>query len=332
MNDAMASRPSISVIVPAYGAGSTIGACLDSLFAAGFAQNEIMVIDDGSPDDTVQVARSRRVVPLQPGANQGAAKARNSGVAATEGEILYFVDADVVVHPDVRGRIERFFTDNPDHAAVFGSYDDDPPDQPRVSRIRNLLHHHVHQISGGRASTFWTGCGALRRADFEAAGGFRPEDEMIEDVGLGLRLARLGRPIRLDPDLQCAHLKRWSWRGFAWTDYRGRAMPWTKMMLDPENRDLLHVLNAGMRGKAAVISVGLSLLSIPALLLSLPLGLALGLASMTALACLEHRFLALVARRMGSFDAVVALGVLWVHYLAAGAGYVHVRLTGSSAT
>lgn len=326
----LSSRPSISVIVPAYRAGSTIGACLDGLFQAGFTRDEIMVIDDGSPDDTVEVARSRGIVPLQPGANRGAAKARNSGVAATTGELLYFVDADVVVHPDVRGRIERFFADNPDHAAVFGSYDDDPPDQPRVSRIRNLLHHHVHQISGGPASTFWTGCGAVRRADFDAAGGFRTED-VVEDVGFGLRLTRLGRPIRLDPDLQCAHLKRWSWRGFAWTDYRGRAMPWTRMMLDPENRDLLHVLNAGTRGKAAVISVGLSLLAIPALLLSVPFGLALGLASVTALGWLERRFLALVARRMGIADAVVALGVLWVHYLAAGAGYAHVRLAGGGA-
>lgn len=330
MTGPLSSRPGISVIVPAYRAGSTIGACLDGLFEAGFTRDEIMVIDDGSPDDTVEVARSRGIVPLQPGANRGAAEARNSGVAATTGELLYFVDADVVVHPDVRGRIERFFVDNPDHAAVFGSYDDDPPDQPRVSRIRNLLHHHVHQISGGPASTFWTGCGAVRRADFDAAGGFRTED-VVEDVGFGLRLTRLGRPIRLDPDLQCAHLKRWSWRGFAWTDYRGRAMPWTKMMLDPENRDLLHVLNAGARGKAAVISVGLSLLAIPALLLSVPFGLALGLASITALGWLERRFLALVARRMGIADAVVALGVLWVHYLAAGAGYAHVRLAGGGA-
>lgn len=330
MTGAFSTRPGITVIVPAYRAGSTIGACLDGLFEAGFTQNEIMVIDDGSPDDTVEVARSRGIVPLQPGTNRGAAKARNSGVAATTGELLYFVDADVVVHPDVRGRIEHFFAENPDHAAVFGSYDDDPPDQPRVSRIRNLLHHHVHQSSGGPASTFWTGCGAVRRADFDAAGGFQTED-VVEDVGFGLRLTRLGRPIRLDPDLQCAHLKRWSWRGFAWTDYRGRAMPWTKMMLDPENRDLLHVLNAGMRGKAAVLSVGLSLLAVPALLLSVPFGLALILASVTALGWLERRFLALVARRMGVTDAVVALGVLWVHYLAAGAGYAHVRLAGGGA-
>ena len=131
------------------------------------------------------------------------------------------------------------------------------------SRIRNLLHHHVHQLSPGPATTFWTGCGALRRVDFEAAGGFRTEDEMIEDVALGLRLARLGRPVVLDPGLQCTHLKEWTWGGFARTDYRHRAMPWTRMLRDPGNRDLAGVLNVGPWGKAAVLAVALSLLALP---------------------------------------------------------------------
>ena len=249
----------ISVIVPAFRAEDTIGACLRALFAAGFAAGEITVVDDGSPDGTVAAAREAGVEPLVPGGNRGAAQARNAGVAASTGGILFFVDADVMVHEDVRARLEAFFADHPDHAGIFGSYDDRPPAPPRVSRIRNLLHHHVHQLSPGPATTFWTGCGALRRADFEAAGGFRTEDEMIEDVALGLRLARLGRPVVLDPRLQCTHLKEWTWRGFAQTDYRHRAMPWTRMLRDPANRDLAGVLNVGPRGKAAVVAVALSL-------------------------------------------------------------------------
>ena len=329
MSGSSSPRPALSVIVPAYRAASTLGPCLDGLLAAGFGRDEIVVVDDGSPDATVAVAHERGVRVELPGGNFGASRARNAGVAAAEGEVLFFVDSDVVVHDDVRGRIERFFAANPDHAGVFGSYDDAPPAaQPRVSRVRNLLHHHVHQLSGGPASTFWTGCGALRRADFEAAGGFRTEDEMIEDVGLGLRLARLGRPVVLDPDLRCTHLKHWSWRGFARTDFRHRAMPWTRMMRDPANRDLLGVLNVSARGKAAVVAVGLSLLALPLLLVSVPLGLGFGVAALGALAALERRFLALVARRMGARDAAVAVGVLWVHYLVAGAGYARVRLAG----
>ncbi len=318
----------ISVIVPAYRAEAVIGACLDALFAAGFTRDEIVVVDDGSPDGTVAEVRAKGIEPVIPGGNHGAAATRNAGVRAAPGDILFFVDSDVLVHGDVRGRLEAFFGSHPDHAGVFGSYDDRPPVASRVGRIRNLLHHHVHQLAAGPASTFWTGCGALRRADFEAGGGFRTEDEMIEDVGLGLRLARLGRPVVLDPRLLCTHLKAWTWGGFARTDYRHRAMPWTRMMLDPANRDLAHVLNAGPRGKAAVVAVFASLLALPLALFAPGAALVLLVAALGVLAGLERRFLALTWRLGGPFEAVTALAVLWVHYLAAGAGYTRARLLG----
>ena len=316
----------ISVIVPAYRAEATIGACLEALLAASFGPDEIVVVDDGSPDGTVAAVRARGIEPLCPGGNRGAAATRNAGVAASSGDVLFFVDSDVLVHADVRARLEAFFARHLGHAGVFGSYDDRPPAPRRVSRIRNLLHHHVHQQAAGPATTFWTGCGALRRADFDLAGGFRTEDEMIEDVGLGLRLARAGRPLILDPELQCTHLKEWTWGGFLRTDYRHRAMPWTRMMRD--NRDLAHVLNAGARGKAAVVAVAASLVALPLLPVAPVAGALLLLAALGALAGLERRFLGLVARRGGAAEAAAAYAVLWAHYLAAGAGYARVRLLG----
>ena len=104
---------------------------------------------------------------------------------------------------------------------------------------------------------------------------------MIEDVGLGLRLARAGRPLILDPELQCTHLKEWTWGGFLRTDYRHRAMPWTRMMRD--NRDLAHVLNAGARGKAAVVAVAASLVALPLLPVAPVAGALLLLAALGAL-------------------------------------------------
>jgi GT2 family glycosyltransferase len=318
----------VSVIVPAYRAEETVGACLEALIAAAFAPAEITVVDDGSPDGTVAAVRARGIEPLVPGGNRGAAAARNAGAAAAPGDVLFFVDADVLVHADVRPRLEAFFRDHPGHAGVFGSYDDAPPAPSRVSRIRNLLHHHVHQSAPGEATTFWTGCGALRRADFERAGGFRTEDEMIEDVGLGLRLARAGRPVRLDPGLLCTHLKRWTWRGFLRTDYRHRAIPWTRMMLDPANRDLAHTLNAAARGKAAVAAVALSLGGLALTLAAPAAGAALIGAAIAWLALNERRFLRLAFRVGGPAEAIAALAVLWAHYLAAGAGYLRVRMLG----
>ena len=81
-----------------------------------------------------------------------------------------------------------------------------------VSQYRNLLHHFVHQEGNPEASTFWAGCGAVRRAAFDAVAGYdeaRFRRPSIEDIELGYRLRRAGYRIRLDRDLQCTHLKRW---------------------------------------------------------------------------------------------------------------------------
>ena len=62
-----------------------------------------------------------------------------------------------------------------------------------VSQYRNLLHHFVHQHGHAEASTFWAGCGAIRRAAFDAVGGFdaaRFPRPSIEDIELGLSAPR----------------------------------------------------------------------------------------------------------------------------------------------
>jgi len=125
------------------------------------------------------------------------------------------------------------FRGEPVLAAVFGSYDDQPPVSGRVSRYKNLLHHYVHQHGAREAETFWAGCGAIRREVFASLGGFsenyrRPS---IEDIELGARLCEAGHPIRLDPEILCTHRKRWTLASLLRTDIFGRAVPWTRLIL-----------------------------------------------------------------------------------------------------
>jgi cellulose synthase/poly-beta-1,6-N-acetylglucosamine synthase-like glycosyltransferase len=72
-----------------------------------------------------------------------------------KGEILFFVDADVAVPPDAVGQMSAVFQQNPDLAAVFGSYDDRPFETNFLSQYRNLFHHYVHQTAKEEAATFW---------------------------------------------------------------------------------------------------------------------------------------------------------------------------------
>jgi hypothetical protein len=150
------------------------------------------------------------------------------------GEVLVFVDADVCVHGDTLRRFAWAFAEQPDAAAVFGSYDDRPSAPGLVSQYRNLLHHYVHQQNRGEAETFWAGCGAVRRAAFLAVGMYnewafsRPQ---IEDIELGHRLRDNGYRILLRPEIQGKHLKRWTFRGVLTTDLKDRGVPWTRLLI-----------------------------------------------------------------------------------------------------
>jgi len=203
---------SVSVVVPAYNSSRELRECLPALIRSTSPALEIIVVDDASTDDTSTVAAGHGVVVLRLARNSGPGAARNAGGRAARGDIVFFVDADVVAAPDAIARVVRAFEADPDLVAIFGSYDRCPRAPGLVSQYRNLLHHYVHQTGNPEASTFWGGCGAIRRSVFLGIGGFDAERfprPSIEDIELGYRLCAAGHRVRLDRDLQWAHLKRW---------------------------------------------------------------------------------------------------------------------------
>ncbi len=324
----LTEHPAIDVVVPAYNAGSYIDRCLEGLLAAGFVRSEITVVDDGSTDDTAARCRSLGIEPVRLERNMSASAARNAGARQGAGAVLFFVDADVVVGRGARAVLEDFLRHHPDHAAVFGTYDDSPADPGRVSRIRNLLHRHVHVRNEGEAITFWSGCGAVRRAEFEAVGGFDETVAMMEDVDLGLRLTLRGARIMVLPALEGKHLKRWTLAEVARTDLLNRAVPWARLLARPEVRDLPDALNVSPTSRVSVISVAASLVGVAALPLAPALATALLVVALAALVLANGGFLASLLRGGAVGDALAAVAVLWVHYLCGGLGFAWVRLTG----
>lgn len=283
--------PTLSVVVPATNRPECLSSCLAGIDASTDRPDEVIVVD--SPRELT------------------AAGARNAGAARATGDVVVFVDADVVVHPDALGRIRAAFAD-PDLTAVFGSYDDAPAAPGRVSAVRNLLHHHVHHQGAGPAHTFWTGLGAIRRGAFIAAGGFdegRFHHPSIEDVELGDRLHRAGATIVLDPRIQGAHLKRWTLRTMIHTDFARRGVPWVAMQV--RNRQVSGALNLGWKHRlSALAAVG----TVAAVLLRRPVAAA---GALGAFVTLNRAFYALVARRRGPLDAALGVGIHGVHHLVA---------------
>ncbi|RRJ84577.1 glycosyltransferase [Aestuariirhabdus litorea] len=97
----MSASPRISVIVPVYNGARTLARALESIFEQSFPACEVIVVDDGSTDDSVAVARScSGNIQLIQQENQGVSAARNRGVEQARGEWVAFLDADDWFYPD----------------------------------------------------------------------------------------------------------------------------------------------------------------------------------------------------------------------------------------
>ena len=312
----------VSVVIPAYQNAAGLEECLRALVPAG--AHEIIVVDDASTDDTAGVAARFGVKVLRLERNSGAGAARNYGASQATGDVLLFVDSDVVALPDTVARVARIFEERPDAAALFGSYDATPRAPGLISQFRNLLHHFVHQQGERDAATFWAGCGAVRREAFAASGGFDtgPYTRAIEDIELGYRLRDAGHRILLEKDLEVTHLKRWTLASFLRTDLLYRAIPWSRLILQRRLR-LDHLnLKAAHR-----YSVALSLLIAATLVLSPfePRALLLAAVAVTALVVVNRELFAFFNRARGFGFAAGSVPLLFLHYLASGLGYIWVR-------
>lgn len=290
------AKPSLAVIVPATDAPPTLERCLDAVRQAG--------------------AGAEVIVQTRP-SGAGPAEARNAGAARAVAEVLVFVDADVIVHPDALTRIQELFAADPELAAAFGAYDDRPAAAEAVSRFRNLLHHHTHMTSPGPAETFWAGLGAIRRETFFASGGFDPERfprPAIEDIDLGRRVRAGGGRILLDPEIQGTHLKRWSLVDMVRTDLLRRGVPWARIQF--EERELSSSLNLSWRYRFSAVSA-----------LAVALGIAsrrpaVAAAGLAANVAVNRDFYALLERRGGARLVLAGVPLRILHELVGGASLV----------
>ena len=220
------SIPTVSIVVPAYNAGKTIGPLLDSLVRLEYPEYEVIVVNDGSRDGTGEIARGYRVRVIDQ-LNRGASAARDAGLRVASGEIVAYVDSDVTVTRDWLQKLVLPFSDST-VAAVAGQTifrnNDKCASWMRSVDIarRNARRRTYTRLANGPNCAF-------RRNVLLEIGGFNPQWYHAEDTEVSYRIWHRGLRIQYVPEAVVYHVPEDNWRTYVRKRYRD-AKAFTRML------------------------------------------------------------------------------------------------------
>lgn len=220
---------------------TTIGECLAAIFKAQTDQPiEVIVIDDFSQDKSVTIASNFPCTVIQTEGHAGVSWTRNQAARKARGDTLIFVDSDVIVPENTFVNIQEDFKHFP-NSVIMGIYSSETYYQNFFSQYKNLYHYH-----GTLAATtpvldsyllsikiLGSHLLAIKRDLFFEVGGFNEQNKRIEDVELGLCIAKRGIPILLDNRIRAIHKRMFGFVGLMKTDIK-RLVGLAKLYVSPE--------------------------------------------------------------------------------------------------
>lgn len=209
-----AALPSISVIVPTKDRAAELEDCLAALFAVDYRQEgfEVIVVDDGSRDETPDVARRYPCRYLANDRNHGQSYSRNAGARAATGEILAFIDSDCVASSKWLCELVPFFSWSSVAAVggfVAGFYEESRLDRYEQAASPLNMGDRLIVMSDDQSMGYVPTCNLLvRREVYLALGGLREELRVGEDVDLCWRLRAAGWRLVYSPSGTVRHRHR----------------------------------------------------------------------------------------------------------------------------
>jgi glycosyltransferase involved in cell wall biosynthesis len=206
----------LSVVVPAYNAAAFLPKSLPALKASASANFELLVVDDGSTDDSRAVAERYAAKVLRHERNKGLVAARMTGLAGATGDIIVNVDADVVVFPDTLDKIVGYFETHPDISAITGRLSKEHANPDFFSQYKNLYMNYIFGKLPERVNFLYGSIHAMRRNAVQI---YQSTQNIGEDSERGQRLVEAGKKIAFVRDLEVAHLKKYSFRGWIKNDF-----------------------------------------------------------------------------------------------------------------
>jgi len=227
------------VIIPAFNSAGTMAACLNAVRACGYDDYECLVVDDGSSDATADLAGRLADRVLKLDRNHGRSHARNTGARAARGDILVFVDSDILIRPDTLLKIAEFFDSRPAYDALTGLLAPGHPGGGFFSRYKNIYMNFRFRRLRSPVTFLYGGICAVRRQAWEP---FDCRMDSGEDTELGQRLVSSGKLIGFCADLEVVHAKQYGlfsllkndWRvPFSWAGIFVRRRGWRQFRARP---------------------------------------------------------------------------------------------------
>ncbi len=194
----------VSVIVPAYNATKTIDLCLKSILKQDFSDYEVIVIDDGSTDDTGKKVK-KYPVRLVSKAHEGTPAARNAGFKVSKGDILVFVDSDCVAKKDLIAKLIEPLKD-PKIGVTQAWWEVANKGKLIPALIFKTYEYFTRNLE--YPDFLWSYCFAIRRELLQKLGMFDVAWIRIEDVAFAYKVIKEGYKIYLMKEVRIGHFFR----------------------------------------------------------------------------------------------------------------------------
>lgn len=235
--------PLVSVIIPVKNGGKTLGACLKAVHHSYYSHIEIIVVNDHSTDDSVETAEKHGCAVFHLKETTGANHARNMGASQAKGDILLFIDADIIVKREtILGIVETLEEDDVD--AVVGIYTAKHRNESLISQYKNLWIRYSYLKSPPAIDWLFGSISGIKSEAFSKSRGFNGallSRQGNDDIELGKRFARSKLNVVLNTDLEVEHLKRYNLCSFAVNEFnRSSGFAETAVRMRETARSLAH--------------------------------------------------------------------------------------------
>ena len=197
----------ISVIIPVHNSFLTLKECLDAIYNSNYKNFEVIVVDDHSSDNSLEIAKQFKCKIIELKENGGPAYARNTGAYSAENDILFFIDSDVIIQDNSLNHINNIFNDE-EHNVVQGVYSHKPNYKSIFSQYQQSFYcYYTWHKNITNVSAFCSMCFAIRKKTFFNSKQFNTKIRRatVEDEEFGYNLIDMGNLILLLRELQVEH-------------------------------------------------------------------------------------------------------------------------------